>query len=343
MKKNALLLGLLLGVSFGAAAQFTPDGDIISSGINSWIFHTPDDGRTQLHIAPMINGTWNWNNSFQFSNQGELSLNKLTVYREGIFNGSFVYNEYNGGRITIAAADPGNVNVNTLYSTTTGFAAYSPLQLRASSLAIKNAQGDVTGAFTADGNLVVGGTAPENSEGWEKVINVRGTQSSKIIATTNEISTGLWAHYAGFYSAPAGGIVGTNTNHPFSIITNKSAKMVVLPNGNVGIGITAPSSKLMVDGMVRAREVKVDAETWPDYVFDKDYVLPDLYETERFIQENKHLPGIPKAAEITKEGLKLGEINVKLMEKIEELTLQLIKQQKQLDKQAELIDKLIKK
>jgi hypothetical protein len=102
-------------------------------------------------------------------------------------------------------------------------------------------------------------------------------------------------------------------------------------NGNVGIGVTNPTEKLSVNGKIRAKEIKVEAINWPDYVFGEDYELPELKNTEEFIKKNKHLPGIPSAEEVEKEGVSLGEMNNKLLKKIEELTLHLISMKKELD------------
>jgi hypothetical protein len=83
-------------------------------------------------------------------------------------------------------------------------------------------------------------------------------------------------------------------------------------------------------GFLRTRRVRVDTETWPDYVFDENYQLRTLEETEKFILKNGHLPNVPKAEEVEEEGQDLGEMNKVLMEKVEELTLYLIEQNKRI-------------
>lgn len=103
--------------------------------------------------------------------------------------------------------------------------------------------------------------------------------------------------------------------------------------GNVGIGTSAPTDKLSVNGNIRAKEVKVENANWPDYVFSKSYELPSLQSTEEHIREKGHLPGIPSAAEVKQNGVDLGEMNAKLLQKIEELTLYLIKVSKRADNQ----------
>lgn len=91
------------------------------------------------------------------------------------------------------------------------------------------------------------------------------------------------------------------------------------------------------DGLLRAREIKVDLDAWPDYVFKKDYPLMPLNEVKAFIVANGHLPNVPTAKEIETDGVNLGEAAKTSMEKIEELTLYLIGQQEQLDEQKELL------
>ena len=109
--------------------------------------------------------------------------------------------------------------------------------------------------------------------------------------------------------------------------------MKVQNNGNVGIGTTNPGSyKLAVAGKIAATgEVKVFVDgttTFPDYVFDPSYKLPTLEETEKYVKENHHLPEVPSAAEIEKEGMSLNGMNVILLKKVEELTLHLIEMKK---------------
>lgn len=102
--------------------------------------------------------------------------------------------------------------------------------------------------------------------------------------------------------------------------------------GNMGIGTTDTKGyKLAVNGKIRTQEIKVEAANWPDYVFAKDYKLPSLQETEQHIKDKGHLPGIPSAEEVKANGVDLGEMNVKLLQKIEELTLHLIEVKKELD------------
>ncbi|ELR68767.1 hypothetical protein C900_05863 [Fulvivirga imtechensis AK7] len=102
--------------------------------------------------------------------------------------------------------------------------------------------------------------------------------------------------------------------------------------GSMGIGTeNIGSFKLAVEGKIGAREVQVTSVSpWPDYVFKEGYKLTPLEELEIHLKKNKHLPGIPTAKEVEENGVNLGEMNAKLLEKVEELTLYLIEIKKRI-------------
>ena len=117
----------------------------------------------------------------------------------------------------------------------------------------------------------------------------------------------------------------------------------ILPSGNVGIGTTVPDQRLTVNGIIHAKEVRVDL-TGPlaDYVFSKDYFLMPLHKVEQYVQTHSHLPDIPSALEIKNKGLSMGEMQNKLLQKIEELTLYAIEQQKEIQALKEEVKQLKK-
>lgn len=128
----------------------------------------------------------------------------------------------------------------------------------------------------------------------------------------------------GTYVGSNGGWLGTFSNNPLYFFTNNgNAQMTLLPNGYLGIGTINPTYPLAVNGVIRCKEVRVESG-WADYVFDGTYKLPSLESVSRYIKENKHLQGIPSAGEIQKTGLAVGEVQSKMMEKIEELSLYII-------------------
>ena len=130
-----------------------------------------------------------------------------------------------------------------------------------------------------------------------------------------------------------------------------SENFVVNSFGKVGIGVSHPtcaldvngairSNQLDVAGTIRAREVKIEVTAGADHVFSTDYNLRPLSEVETFVQENKHLPDIPSEKQMQEEGLNINEMQIKLLQKIEELTLYVIELKKENDQQNELIKKL---
>lgn len=113
-------------------------------------------------------------------------------------------------------------------------------------------------------------------------------------------------------------------------------------NGNVGIGTPSPENKLDVNGTIRAKEIKVETG-WADFVFLPSYKLKPLIEVEKYIKTNGHLEDIPSAEQVEKEGIKVGEMQAKLLQKIEELTLYTIEQNKKLEKQNKVNALLLQK
>ncbi|MEZ4919824.1 MAG: hypothetical protein R2792_12050 [Saprospiraceae bacterium] len=108
---------------------------------------------------------------------------------------------------------------------------------------------------------------------------------------------------------------------------------VVLNRMSIGTTTMATDYVLSVGGKAIAEELRVALQSsWPDYVFEEGYELPDLCELESYIQTNKHLPGIPSAADVDAQGgVDVGEMQRSLLEKVEELTLIVIEQQKQIE------------
>lgn len=131
---------------------------------------------------------------------------------------------------------------------------------------------------------------------------------------------------------------GTNTAAP-------SEQMRITSNGTVAIGTTSPgtSYRLVVNGKVGAREVVVTQGTWSDFVFNDDYKLKPLDKVAEYVKKNKHLEGIPTAAEVKKSGVPVGEMQAKLLQKVEELTLYTIAMKKENDELRTKVEDLEKR
>lgn len=142
---------------------------------------------------------------------------------------------------------------------------------------------------------------------------------------------------------PTWGLQYHDLNDAFDFIGAGNSRLYInLSTGYIGMGTTTPSYRLDVCGTIRAKEVLVETG-WCDYVFDKDYKLRSFDELEKYINENKHLPGIAPATEVEKDGLKIAEMNKAMMEKIEELTLYVLQLNKDNQKLQKEIDELKKK
>ncbi|MDR0863720.1 MAG: hypothetical protein LBO74_02155 [Candidatus Symbiothrix sp.] len=156
---------------------------------------------------------------------------------------------------------------------------------------------DFTGYWDSAPDLVGARIAALRHNNWQD--NIAGIQSTSLAFYTNP--SGAWT-------------------------SDLTERMRITPAGNIGIGTMNPQNLLDVNGTIRAKEVKVETG-WADFVFNEDYNLRPLSEVNTFIKANKHLPEIPTASEVKSEGVNLGEMQTKLLQKVEELTLYLIQQE----------------
>ena len=132
----------------------------------------------------------------------------------------------------------------------------------------------------------------------------------------------------------------TNSSGLNAGTTDLIERMRISPEGNIGIGTINPQAKLDIRGVISATEVKVQVLTGADHVFHESYNLKPLSEIEQFVQENKHLPEIPSEKQMQEEGLNMNEFQIKLLQKIEELTLYVIDLKKENQHQGKLIEDL---
>ena len=205
---------------------------------------------------------------------------------------------------------------------------------------------------TLDGGnlgMVFGRMTEGNNEGSGTFLGVRGYSTQNAAYSGKGFSIehnfyGVTNSSINFYrgSSQFGGFITFSTN-------NNTEQLRIDGSGNVGIGTISPRERLSVNGNIRAKEIKVEAQNWPDYVFEKKYILQSLGETKNYIAEHGHLPDMPSAEFVAKEGQHLGEIQMKLLKKVEELTLHLIRleesnarQKKRIDAQDKVIKNLTK-
>ena len=194
------------------------------------------------------------------------------------------------------------------------------------------------------GNVGIGTTTPDIGNSGEKILTLQGSsvRSTIQLANTSTGINGIAGSLKAYNNATFLGSVdmfadGATNSGGFQFYTvnsgNNVAALRIASTGNVSIGTTdALGYKLAVAGNVIAESVKVALQdNWPDYVFKKQYILPSLQEVEKFVQLNNHLPDMPSEAEVKNQGINLGQMDGRLLKKIEELTLYMIDFKKEMD------------
>ena len=155
-------------------------------------------------------------------------------------------------------------------------------------------------------------------------------QESSLLFGGDENTTEGWGEYGIEYNVSKGGL---NFWKPWGSNGYKNYILFLKDDGKVGIGTETPDYKLTVAGGIHAREIKVTKTAGgADFIFAKDYKLKPLVEVEKYVNENKHLPDIPSARQMEDEGINLGELQIKLLQKVEELTLYIIEQEKEIER-----------
>ncbi|MBO9731711.1 MAG: hypothetical protein J7623_23930 [Chitinophaga sp.] len=258
----------------------------------------------------------------------------------------------------------GNVTVGNLTSTWLNF---NPVGLAAPTFTTRSAGSKIT-LWNAPVNATTAGwdIGMEDSHIWFGVPAPLNTQGFKFYAGISQVGRldgfgaldlGGQGRFKGWYTANGTGMaaeLGVTAANIASLIgfdrttgatkyiplqlaggttsTNQTVLLLNEKGATIAPGNTAvnPQTALSVNGLITARQVKVTQTGWADYIFHKDYQLPTLAEVEKYVNTHQHLEGIPSAAEVEKDGVDVGEMNKKLLAKIEELTLYLIEQNKKI-------------
>lgn len=305
--KNLLLSILLSFVYFSAISQWNPSG--ATSSVT--IYRT---GNVGIGPETTIPGYA----SLYLSNGGGLNPNLMFRNSDAAVD----------NRVWSVMAQAGNFRIST--QTDAGGSVQDAFIIS------RNGVNVSTAAFP-NGNVLVGSNTLEGSYGTGKVIQMKGDATYFSMVTPNSgpsFNLSLSVPYGlGFY---ARGVPVKFWTSP-TVSGGLAERMTVTVDGNVGIGTVLTNNpntyKLAVNGKIGAKEVQVEitSSTWADYVFESDYKLLSLQEVEAFVKANKHLPEIPSAEDVKVNGHKLGEMDVLLLKKVEELTLYVIELEKKIN------------
>lgn len=284
-----------------------------------------------------VNGTLFQNLNNQWLSPAKLQIGRLnnTLYTDraviGVTNGNLHLDSYSGFGLYLnyyqEGSSAGNKGMMITPTGNVGIGTNVPTQKL-----------DVRGSQYLNGTLFVSPTTSGYTEGIRVAPSTNNWVTIALGAVGNSGSNeNMWS-------------IHRKDNNDFSISRNSADGangMVITKAGNVGFGTVNPTAKLEVNGTIRSKEVKIEAMGWSDFVFGEDYKLPSLSDVENHIKEYKHLPDLPSEKQVMEEGVNVVEMQAKLLQKIEELTLYMIEQNKQIEslheknnKQAKLIEEL---
>jgi hypothetical protein len=254
------------------------------------------------------------------------------IHTGGIFNGLFIgpasstwYNNSSSHRIWLDAINSGGIAIVGGSGNDAMFVANAAGAKRYS-MNIAATAGDDT-KFDMRGSVQMG--FYQSTASWEDVNARLNIAPLSIGAKVSTNSSGVKAF---MIDDP------NTTSDPFIVFGN--GKTQIGPGKPLSTG-PAANAMLSVDGMILAREVRVSVSqsVWADYVFDKNYKLTPLADVETYYKKNHHLPEIPSAAEVEQNGVDITDMNKLLLQKVEELTIYLVEQQKQIDALKKQVEK----
>lgn len=252
--------------------------------------------------------------------------------------GNLVYLSDQAGATAVQLSGHGNTPSYFMGGNSVGIGTTTPIEL-----------------LDVAGNINISGNNPGRLKfsGIGDSVIQKSNNGSALVVNSGGGTSAVYLNYASTYGAGSGGIsifdggngnnvkmrvthgTGSTPNDATAgnlIITPSGGKVVIGDPSNAVVNSSVGGYKLLVQDGIMTEKLKVVAVgVWADHVFSKDYPLKSLYEVKDYIDANRHLPNIPSAETIIKDGLDVGDMQVKQMEKIEELTLYMIEMKKEID------------
>ncbi|WP_147243338.1 hypothetical protein [Chitinophaga flava] len=305
---------------------------------NRWFNNTPAEleiGRSSVHVDGDWRGSLMARFRYHVTNWGNGSnFIEADIHRDAISNPDFI-----AGWRDASGANPNYAIViwmrgNTTYFYTSPYTIEPPVVYDgvANSLPlVLSNESPYTFKTTVDdyvnqqgksmGALYLNGATNWTNQNWQKALRLPKGNAIEMDGGTTKYGMGASIDNIFYFFSTTG-----EDASPAPIY-----RMIINNNGEIGVGVMPVAGyKMVVDGSLGARRIKVVQGNWADFVFHEDYKLPSLQETEAFIKVNKHLPDIPSEKEVTEKGLDVGEMNKLLLQKIEEMTLHMIKMEKRI-------------
>ncbi|WP_196893326.1 hypothetical protein [Aureivirga marina] len=301
MKKIILAAAIAMGFTKGVSAQSYPElvhGDLT--------FYYDND---QLHRY-----------GYGFYNEGTSS--SLNAYMSSYYGLSF----FTENKLRLKVLQNGNVGIGT--SNPKSKLSIVKGNLGTYTDGLQNSLLYLNNGSEEDGSIVI----KSHNGAKDRVIGAMKFQSSPDYGNYSQASikaiSGIYgqANTLAFFTAKNN--IDKNGEEAMRI----EGKIVKIGNKKT----TSTNYRLSVEGTIISKEVIVDIDEFPDYVFEKNYDLPTLMEVKKYIKQNGHLRNIPSAKEVKLNGVKIAELNKALVEKVEELTLYTIQQEEKISEQKEL-------
>jgi len=332
----------------------------LGTGNKQWILHTQSQIQNNvpiLHIVPKGSSDWLWDKALVVRGDGNVGI--------GTDNPAHALNIECNTNYQMRMGNSNGMGYNIGRNTGTGYLNFYGDQSGYNGYVF----GGVDGTFMTilnNGNVGIGFTNPyyklqiDGKVFLNTVESVNGWSNSYLYWNSHSLVMGTpVGHFAhnSLDLKPGGSTEQGSTalisqirmftttapnTHTLRIQVNSEGDTYFNNPGNFGIGTTTPDQKLTVKGKIHAEEVIVNLSVpFPDYVFSPDYEKMSLPELDQYIKTNSRLPDMPSAAEVESKGVSIGEMQVKLLQKIEALTLYIIQQNSKIESQNDKIENLV--